>query len=131
MESERTVYFHLNKDLFFKNLQIILCPAENSKTKLSWFFFTISGDGTVLWKQGERVISAGSIQVNFVKDLQFQQNWIFPPKINLQFAIWTETMTTKAEVLYNVKNGSPFITSKNSSKILSYKNKHSLFFQTF
>ena len=38
---------------------------------------------------------------------------------------------TKAEVLYNVKNGSPFITSKNSSKILSYENKHSLFFQTF
>ena len=26
-------------------------------------FFTISGDGTVLWKQGERVISAGAIQV--------------------------------------------------------------------
>ena len=58
-------------------------------------FFTISGDGTVLWKQGERVISAGAIQVNFDKDLRFQQNWIFPPKINLHFAIWTETMTTK------------------------------------
>ena len=29
------------------------------------------------------------------------------------------------EVLYNVKNESPFITSKNSSKNLSYVNKHS------
>ena len=38
---------------------------------------------------------------------------------------------SKAEVLYNVKNGLPFITSKNSSKILSYENKHSLFFQIF
>ena len=27
------------------------------------FLRYISGDGTVLWKQGERVISAGSIQV--------------------------------------------------------------------
>ena len=27
------------------------------------FLHYISGDGTVLWKQGERVISAGSIQV--------------------------------------------------------------------
>ena len=28
-----------------------------------WYTFYFLGDGIVLWKQGERVISAGSIQV--------------------------------------------------------------------
>ena len=42
-----------------------------------------------------------------------------------------KSSVTIAEVLYNVKNRSPFITSKSSSKNLSNENKHSLFFQTF
>ena len=37
----------------------------------------------------------------------------------------TETI---AEVFYNVKNGSSFITSKSSSKNLSNENKHTLMF---
>ena len=37
--------------------------APEAYNTMAIFLRYISGDGTVLWKQGERVISAGSIQV--------------------------------------------------------------------
>ena len=50
-------------------------------------------------------------------------------KIEKKNFVIFDFLSVLAEVLYNVKNGSPFITSKSSSKNLSYENKHSLFFQ--
>ena len=50
-----------------------------------------------------------------------------PPDINVvKYHGCLISLTILAEVLCNVKNGSPFIMSKNSSKNLSYENKHSI-----